>query len=539
MRKLSLILFASLLVLALGSCDDDPISTIPTEPTGLTLTPTVVTLKVGGTTQLTATVEPHDRTFTVSFTSDNEQIATVNADGLVKAVAEGTAHITARVGHLTQKCVVTVSSSAPTVTLDLKTPTLTIKKGKTAQIDYTATPADTPVTFVSDKTKIATVDAQGLVTAVTVGSATITLAAAGQEAQVAVTVTEESGGSNPQNLTELPILNFDPEYSNSEQRIVDPEILDHEARLGRVAKPITIGQDEYGQDITVSTSFVNTDLTISGVAYRLVLEDGTDAILALSKESLANCPKTLAMLAEYGFTKLKDDKFQDGTLAKVGEKDGDRSITVQLYDHPIAETQSTLSIVFFKTSKEKEIDTDHPILPAAKDFPDYAALMTGDVAKIKAAEEKIGLREYWSGVSDEPEVNLMFATKDGLESQTNIKTAYYVYTPTRGVKFVNCMVNFIKSRDDLANPKIKDWFTANGFGENYRYDIEKGVAKSFDSTGKLACEIYIDTGRNRAYLRVFGNESAESASLTRRLATRQYDRALHQPILVRGVKERR
>lgn len=539
MRKLSLILFASLLVLVLGSCDDDPISTIPTEPTGLTLTPTVATLKVGSTTQLTATVEPHDRTFTVSFTSDNEQIATVNADGLVKAVAEGTAHITARVGHLTQKCVVTVSNSATTVTLDLKTPTLTIKKGKTAQIDYTVTPADTPVTFVSDKTEIATVDAQGLVTAVTVGSATITLAAAGQEAQVAVTVTEESGGSNPQNLTELPILNFDPEYSNSEQRIVDPEILDHEARLGRVAKPITIGQDEYGQDITVSTSFVNTDLTISGVAYRLVLDDGTDAILALSKESLANCPKTLAMLAEYGFTKLKDDKFQDGTPAKVGEKDGDRSITVQLYDAPIAETQSTLSIVFFKTSQEKEIDTDHPILPAAKDFPDYTALMTGDVAKIKAAEEKIGLREYWSGVSDEPEVNLMFATKDGLESQTNIKTAYYVYTPTRGVKFVNCMVNFIKSRDDLANPKIKDWFAANGFGENYRYDIEKGVAKSFDSTGKLACEIYIDTGRNRAYLRVFGNESAESASLTRRLATRQYDRALHQPILVRGVKERR
>ena len=117
-----------------------------------------------------------------------------------------------------------------------------------------------------------------------------------------------------------------------------------------------------GQDITVSTSFVNTDLMISGVAYRLVLEDGTDAILALSKESLANCPKTLAMLAEYGFTKLKDDKFQDGTPAKVGEKDGDRSITVQLYDAPIAETQSTLSIVFFKTSKEKEIDTDHPCL---------------------------------------------------------------------------------------------------------------------------------------------------------------------------------
>lgn len=66
----------------------------------------------------------------------------------------------------------------------------------------------------------------------------------------------------------------------------------------------------------------------------------------------------------------------------------------------------------------------------------------------------------------------MFATKDGLESQTNIKTAYYVYID-RGVRFVNCMVNFIKHREDLSDPKIKEWFTANGFGENYQYDVEQ------------------------------------------------------------------
>ncbi len=536
MRKLSAILFAGLLVLGLASCDDDPINPLPTEPVSLTLTPTAVTLKVDETTQLTATVEPRDRTFTITFTSDNEQVATVDAKGLVKAVAEGRARITARVGSLTEQCAVTVSKSAPSIKLELRTPTLTIQKGKTAQIDYTVTPADTPVTFVSDKTEIATVDAQGVVTAIAAGSATITLAAAGQEAQVAVTVTDNGGGKTPQGLNELPILNFNPEYNFGDGLISDPEILDHEAQLGRVSQPITIGTDEYGQAITITNSFVNTDLTITAVAYRLATEDGEDAILALSKESIADCPKTLAMLAEYGFTSLQDEQFQGGAPAKVGKKNDDPSISVQLYDEPISQTQSILSIAFIKSEQEKEIETDHPILPAVKDFPNYAALMTGDVAKIKAAEEQIGLREYWSGVSDEPEANLMFATKDDLESQTNIKTAYYVYTPTRGVRFVNCMVNFIKRREDLSNPKIKEWFTANGFGENYRYDVEQGVATSLDATGKVACEIYIDTGRNRAYLRVFGNETTESARVTRRLASEQYDRVLYRPIPVRGLK---
>ena len=83
MRKLSAILFAGLLVLGLASCDDDPINPLPTEPVSLTLTPTAVTLKVDETTQLTATVEPRDRTFTITFTSDNEQVATVDAKGLV------------------------------------------------------------------------------------------------------------------------------------------------------------------------------------------------------------------------------------------------------------------------------------------------------------------------------------------------------------------------------------------------------------------------------------------------------------------------
>ena len=102
MKKLTAILFAALLVLGLGSCNKECKDIIP-QPTALTLTPSAVSLKVGDTQQLTATVEPTDQNYTVTFTSDNEQVATVDAKGLVKAVAEGTANITAKVCPLPEK----------------------------------------------------------------------------------------------------------------------------------------------------------------------------------------------------------------------------------------------------------------------------------------------------------------------------------------------------------------------------------------------------------------------------------------------------
>ena len=87
MKKLSAILFATLLVVGLGSCDKEPNDVQP-QATSLTLNSTAVTLKVGDTRQLIVTVEPKDQAYTVTFASDNEKVATVDAKGLVKAVAE-------------------------------------------------------------------------------------------------------------------------------------------------------------------------------------------------------------------------------------------------------------------------------------------------------------------------------------------------------------------------------------------------------------------------------------------------------------------
>ena len=71
----------------------------------------------GETLQLSPKVTPEDATFADVFlwTSSNEDVATVDGNGVVTAIADGTATITAQTvdgSNLTATCVVTVGASA-------------------------------------------------------------------------------------------------------------------------------------------------------------------------------------------------------------------------------------------------------------------------------------------------------------------------------------------------------------------------------------------------------------------------------------------
>lgn len=80
--------------------------------TQITLNQTAVSLEAGKTTKLTAEVAPENATEkTVTWTSSNTSVAAVK-DGLVTAVAAGTAVITAAAGSKTASCEVTVTGEA-------------------------------------------------------------------------------------------------------------------------------------------------------------------------------------------------------------------------------------------------------------------------------------------------------------------------------------------------------------------------------------------------------------------------------------------
>lgn len=90
------------------------LSTSTVAVTGVSVSPTSASLAVGGTQQLTATVSPADATNkTVSWSSSNTSVATVNAGGLVTGVAAGSATITVTTqdGARTASSAITVSSS--------------------------------------------------------------------------------------------------------------------------------------------------------------------------------------------------------------------------------------------------------------------------------------------------------------------------------------------------------------------------------------------------------------------------------------------
>ncbi|TEB07063.1 Kappa-carrageenase precursor [Pelotomaculum schinkii] len=80
-----------------------------TPPSGVTLDQGMVNLKVGSTVQLTATVGPDDATDkSVTWSSSDTSVATVDNNGLVTVVGQGTATITVStvVGNMTATCIV-------------------------------------------------------------------------------------------------------------------------------------------------------------------------------------------------------------------------------------------------------------------------------------------------------------------------------------------------------------------------------------------------------------------------------------------------
>ena len=150
--------------------------------TGVTLEPTSKALFVGDEFDLTATVAPVNATDkSVTWTSSDETKATV-VNGHVTALAAGTPTITVTTtdGSFTATCDLTISNVAVTgVSLNKDAATIyTGSVGNTIQLTPTIAPANATIKTVSwesDKTSVATIDENGLVTAVAEGTATITV----------------------------------------------------------------------------------------------------------------------------------------------------------------------------------------------------------------------------------------------------------------------------------------------------------------------------------------------------------------------------
>lgn len=153
--------------------------------TGITLDKSTLALAPGKTATLAATVAPQTAANKeVRWTSSNTGVATVDATGKVTATANGTAVITVSTvdGGYTAQCTVTVSEAAPEVVavenVKLDHSSLTLDVGETEQLTATVTPenaANKSVRWRSNDENIVAVDANGKLTAIDSGIATVTV----------------------------------------------------------------------------------------------------------------------------------------------------------------------------------------------------------------------------------------------------------------------------------------------------------------------------------------------------------------------------
>lgn len=177
----------------------------------ITVDPATLTLKKGTSKTLSVKYDPADTTDdkTVTWSSADEKIATVK-NGVVTAKATGTTKITATVGTHKAECTVTVNAKLTGIKV---TPDkVTVEKGQKANLNVTYLPADTTdekaVTWKSENESVATVDENGVVTAVAGGKTKVIATAKANNkitavCEVKVPIHTESIALNKTEITDL------------------------------------------------------------------------------------------------------------------------------------------------------------------------------------------------------------------------------------------------------------------------------------------------------------------------------------------------
>ena len=161
------------------------------EVSGISLNKTSLSLVTGGTETLSATVTPSNATNkTITWSSSNTSVATVS-NGKVTAVGAGTATITAKAGSKSATCSITIKNPVVEVSgISLNSVSISLVPGETETLTATVTPSNATnktVTWSSSNTGVATVS-NGKVTAVAIGTATITAKAGSKSVTCSVTV---------------------------------------------------------------------------------------------------------------------------------------------------------------------------------------------------------------------------------------------------------------------------------------------------------------------------------------------------------------
>ena len=188
-----ILLITAIAIVACGKGNEDvnkvvAVNSVAINPTG------PITLAIGDEVTLTATIAPENATNKqVTWSSDNSSVATVTDGGVVRALAVGTAIITAQAEGQSAICRINVAESVVEVTSVTVAPEgpLTATVGDSITFTATVMPEDATdrvVTWTSSNPELASIDDNGVMSAIAAGHVTIIASAGTMSASVEVTI---------------------------------------------------------------------------------------------------------------------------------------------------------------------------------------------------------------------------------------------------------------------------------------------------------------------------------------------------------------
>jgi len=300
-------------------------------------------LKLGQQHQLTANVTQNSAALPIVWSSNNEAVATVSANGLVSALSLGSAMITATTkdGKTAQIMVTVEASTAITIPGDFAR-ILTLGQQYQLTADVTPNSTSLPVTWSSSNQAIVPVTANGLITGLSLGSAVITATTKdGYSAQVMVTVeaktvitiagdaTRIAALGTPlqltanvtQNSTALPLTWAS---SNAAVATVAADGLVTPKAVGSTMITVTT-KDGYSAQVMVTVE-TPTTISIAGAATRIIALGLSEQLVANVSQNSTALPLTwtssntaVATVNEYG---IVTSKAVGSTMITVTTKDG-------------------------------------------------------------------------------------------------------------------------------------------------------------------------------------------------------------------------
>lgn len=237
-----------------GSYKKTETITILTHVSGVSIDNASIEIQKGQTRSLNATISPADASDkSVTWASDNTSVATVDQNGNVKGVAKGTANITVTTkdGDKKASCSVTVTQPVTGVTLDITSKALDLGSKNTVKLTATVAPADAndkEVLWSTSNSSVAKVDQSGNVTAVGVGSATITVITAdgGFKATCDITVIEKITPVTGVTLSSAGPVTLKPGQTYSLTATVTPADADDKGVTWKSTNPSAFSVDQNG-----------------------------------------------------------------------------------------------------------------------------------------------------------------------------------------------------------------------------------------------------------------------------------------------------